>query len=225
MATPPDPRPVRPRDAGTLILLRDGPKGPEVLMGRRPPKAVFIPDAFVFPGGKMDASDRKAAAATPLRPEIAGHAAPGDPNRARALAMAAIRETFEETGLLVAGKGDVGTVADPTWREMRRLGLAPALDKLGYVGRAITPSDRPLRFHARFFAVRAEHAQGRLRGNGELADLHWVPLSEADRLPLVDVTEFMVGEVRRLLALPARERRGLRPLFGYRRGTPHVRYL
>src|SRR5271170_8366073 len=95
-------RAVRPRDAATLIVLRrDGPK-PRVLMGRRHGGHDFMPDKWVFPGGRIDPSDFRAPVASELRPNVAARlnkTAP--PKRARALALAAIRETFEECGLLL----------------------------------------------------------------------------------------------------------------------------
>ena len=94
---------VRPRHAATLIVLRrDGPK-PRVLMGRRHGGHDFMPDKWVFPGGRIDRADFRAPFATDLRPEVAARLArTAPPVRVRALALAAVRETFEEVGLLLA---------------------------------------------------------------------------------------------------------------------------
>lgn len=221
---PPSLRPVRPLDAGSLLLVRPGNDGPEILMGRRPPKSAFIPDAFVFPGGKVDAGDRHAHPGSRLSPVISTRLATASPTSARALAMAAVRETFEETGLLLGERGDVGHSSHESWQRIRALGQAPALARLDYLGRAITPTNSPIRFHARFFVAEASHASGHLKSNGELADLHWVALSKADRLPVVDVTEFMIHELRRRLARPDGEDRR-QVLFSYRRGQPAPRYF
>src|SRR6185295_9216081 len=101
-------KPVRPRHAASLVLVRRSAHGPEILMGRRPPKAVF-PEAYVFPGGRLDPSDASIAPSTHLATtvleELRAHGA-CTPQLARALANAAIRETFEETGLLVVAPGD-----------------------------------------------------------------------------------------------------------------------
>jgi len=105
---------------------------------------------------------------------------------------------------------------------MRALGMAPALNRLSYIGRAITPTDSPIRFHARFFLAQARHAVGTLAGSGELLDLRWVTLEQARRLPIVDVTEFMLEEVGRLLS--GDKPRGRAPLFSYRGNRPVVRY-
>lgn len=212
--------PVRPRDAASLVLTRDGRHGVEVLMGRRRPKAAFIPDAYVFPGGRVEPDDRRAVPAAPLTAETAARL--GDAAMARALAVAAVRETFEETGLLLGGAGDVGRVAGPSWAAMRALGMAPALNRLSYIGRAITPTDSPIRFHARFFVAPARHVAGKLAGSGELLDLRWVTLEQARRLPIIDVTEFMLEEVGCLLS--GDKPRGRAPLFSYRGNRPVVRY-
>ena len=107
--------------------------------------------------------------------------------------MAAVRETFEETGLLLAEPGDVGPVCSPAWSAMRAHGVAPALHRLAYVGRAITPVPSQIRFHARFFVTDAQYTTGELGGDSELEDLHWCPLGELARLPTVDVQSFMLA--------------------------------
>lgn len=218
------PRPVRPKDAGSLILLRHPRAGPEVLMGRRLPRARFIPDAYVFPGGKVDAADRRAVPASDLPAGLCRHmAVAGDEAAARALAVAAVRETFEETGLLLGGRGDVGAVGGHGWDGMKAAGQAPALAGLDYLGRAITPPMSPIRFHARFFIADAAGASGTLGGSGELLDLGWVPLADAFDLPIVDVTEFMLGEVWRRFseALGLRRRHSF---FRYRNNQMVVSY-
>lgn len=217
-------KPARPRDAASLILLRESEGGVEVLMGRRLRRASFMPDHYVFPGGRIDASDARARPASPLDPTVTGHMrVAGRESRARALAMAAVRETYEETGLLLGEAGDVGPVAEDSWREIRGTGLAPALARLHYVGRAITPTASKIRFHARFFMTDARHVTGKLGGSGELVDLHWTQLGAALRLPLADVTEYLLGEEipRQLEATGAA--RHLRAYFTHKHGEPYTR--
>lgn len=194
------PPPVKPRDAASLLLLEVGTRGFSVLMGRRPPASSFIPDAFVFPGGKMDPEDRHVPCPFPLEPDTAGAIQSGasvSDTRARALANAAIRETYEETGLLVARPADFRARAAGTWREFEDLGLGPDQGALRMIGRAITPSVSPVRYHARFFVARATSARGTLRASDELLDLGWYPIEEALRLPIIDVTRLMLEETRR----------------------------
>ena len=196
---------IRPRDAAALILVkRDGPE-PAVLMGHRHHKHVFMPNTFVFPGGRVDMEDAQVPVAAPLRAPVAErlqrHATR---RRAQALALAAIREAFEETGLTIgrplAAPVDRAALAD-TWRPFFDTGLAPALDLLDYVFRAITPPGDVRRFNARFFICDAAHAAGTLGGSGELVDLTWLPIGEALTTPNTPgITKRVLTEVQRLLA-------------------------
>ena len=107
-------RPVRPRDAASLILLRHEGRELQVLVGRRPPQARFLPGRYVFPGGAVEPGDSRARPASALNLDLVESMAVGGKEmRARSLAMAAVRETFEETGLLLTAPGDVGSVRSP----------------------------------------------------------------------------------------------------------------
>ncbi|MGE5567189.1 MAG: NUDIX hydrolase [Parcubacteria group bacterium] len=186
---------VRPRHAASLILLRRSRSGPEVLMGRRPARSRFAPDVFVFPGGAVDAADRTASPFAPLS-EACAQRTGAPPQLAQALAMAAIRETAEETGVV----------------------LPPDLSRLRLLARAITPTISPVRFHARFFVADAEAAHGEPSESAELSDLAYRPLEEALELPLFDVTEITL----RALA----DNPDPRPfVLTYRREKPMVRPL
>ncbi|MEQ9226819.1 MAG: NUDIX hydrolase [Parvibaculum sp.] len=221
-------RGIRPRDAASLVLIDSSDDGePLILMGRRHARMKFIPDAFVFPGGKLDAGDLLAKPATPFSGDTAKRMERAAPTRAKtarvkaqALAMAAIRETFEETGLILAGPGHVGEDAGAGWQPFLERGLAPRLDLLEIIARAITPASSPIRFHARFFAADAAAATGELKGSGELEDLGWYPLSEALKLPVIDVTEFVLNEIARRHAGATRPRI---PLYCYRNDRPVIR--
>ena len=218
-------RPVKPRDAATLILKREGSRGPEVLMGQRAGRHKFMPGAYVFPGGKVDGHDSRIRPASKLNDEAFDHLSRVvSPTRAAAIGMTAIRETFEETGLLLAAPGDLGQPSDATWETVKAMGLAPHLAPLTYLGRAITPPESPIRFHARFLVADAEHTQGKIGGSGELLNLHWVALDDALQLPIADVTEFMLGELSRFLAGDQGVRRK-RPLFRYRKNQAVAVYL
>ena len=210
-------RPVKPRHAASLVLTRKRNGVTQILMGRRPAKAVF-PEAYVFPGGRVDPSDADVTPSAPMSADaFAELCARGGctPALARALATTAIRETFEETGLILAGSGDAGR-RDGAWEHFTTLGLAPAHDRLRFLGRAITPTSAPVRFHARFFLADGEHVQGEIRSNGELSALDWYPIVEALNLPAIDVTQFLLKE------LAAAERGVTRdaPFFRYRRNKP-----
>lgn len=201
-------RPVRPRDAASLVLIRRSRGATEVLMGKRAKRHKFLPDVYVFPGGRVDARDASVAPLRPLPPAVeAAVAANCSSRRAQALAVAAVRETFEETGLAL------GEPAGDAFR--------PDLGGLQYLARAITPSASPIRFHARFFLADAEPAAGRLGGSGELIDLRWTSLRQALQLPLADVTEFLLGELERRIA--ATDWREPVPFWGYRNGIARIR--
>lgn len=215
-------RGIRPRDAASLVLIDESAGEPRILMGRRHSRMKFIPDAFVFPGGKLDQGDigvRPSSGFAAATAEAVSRAA-ASRLKAEALAAAAIRETFEETGLIVAEPGDVGDVAGNAWDPFRERGLAPRLDVLDFVARAITPASSPIRFHARFFAANAQAASGDLKGSGELEDLGWYTVSQALKLPVIDVTEFVLHEIARR---HKGEHRARAPLYSYRNDKPVVR--
>ncbi|MDD9947212.1 MAG: NUDIX hydrolase [Myxococcales bacterium] len=200
--------PARPRDAASLVIVRGKGAKTEVLLGRREPKGRFMPDVYVFPGGRVDPADARAPACSEPRAEVLERLRRACPEgRARALAVAAVRETFEETGL------QFGELCDGT--------LRPALSGLDYIARAITPSRLPVRYHARFFVARGEHATGDLGGSGELLDLRYVPIQQATTLRIVDVTAFVLRHLQDLLAGEAPS--GV-PLYHYRQGKGRVRW-
>ena len=180
---------MRPRPAASLVLLRVGAAGPEVLLGRRGGGARFMPGVYVFPGGRVHSSD--------TRPWL-GEAEDGSgrPPLLRRFARAALRETFEETGLLI-GRPAAASVESPrrpltlVEEAYRSQGLAPALDALRPVGRAITPNSSPVRFHARFFLADGSLAVGAPQSGEELEDLGWYGV-EGALPPLANVTRFML---------------------------------
>ena len=185
--------PVRPRHAASLVLLRKTARGPQVLMGRRPAKSRFAPAVFVFPGGKLDRADFDQPSATRLGEACIRRAAA--PERlAAALATAALRETAEETGLIVA----------------------PDHAALNVAARAITPTESPVRFHARFFVADADLAQGEAAATPELEDLAWRSLDDALALPLFDITEAVLRTL---------QGGGAPFLMTYRRGRALVKTL
>ncbi len=220
-------RAVRPRDAATLILVRrDGPQ-PRVLMGQRAAGHKFMPNKFVFPGGKVDPGDGRLRPPHDLHPDVMKRLSRScSPARARALAMAAIRETFEETGL-VLGEPHSPTLKtrSPHWREFLQYDVNPRLDSLHLIARAITPPYRNKRFDARFFMGDAELIQGdvheRPEGSGELLRLHWVSLKDAHDLELPQITRIVLAEVERRLREGQRpEDHG--PFVYFRHGRPVI---
>jgi 8-oxo-dGTP pyrophosphatase MutT (NUDIX family) len=182
---------LRPRDAATLILVREHR---EVLLGVRSAGHVFMPHMYVFPGGRVDAGDARVSSPVALNADDLGKLGRSvTPARARALAMTAVRETFEETGLILGHRrAEIPRSRSPHWRPFFATGFVPALDKMRYVARAITPPGAVRRYDARFFLADACHLSGELKGNGELEDLRWVNLDTALGLPLSPITELVL---------------------------------
>lgn len=199
----------RPRDSATLILIdRSGP-APKVLLGRRHARHAFMPDVFVFPGGRVDAADRRAAAACTLDPRIEARLMQSveraSPGKARALALAAIRETFEETGLFVGTRrGDARLPPGSRWQDLDANGLAPDLASLYFIARAITPPRRPRRYDSRFFAADVGSVRHRIDGvtgpEAELTELVWLPIAEAKTLDMPTITGVALEELEARIA-------------------------
>ena len=169
-----------------------------------------MPDVWVFPGGRVDPGDDRAPVRSELRPEVSTRLATDAGARlGRALAVAAVRETFEETGLVL------GEAADS--------GVAPDLETVDYLARAITPAGNPIRYHARFFAVDARALGGELRCSDELVELDWLTLDRALERSIIDVTRTVLEETARWVTDPSAARGGSAPLVHYRGGRMHVR--
>ena len=196
---------ARPRDAATLILVRRHGASLRVLMGRRHRGHDFMPDKWVFPGGRVDRSDFRAPTGTDLRPAVAARLEKTTtPGRARALALAAVRETYEEAGLMLARPAPPRVAAGP-WREFLQHGALPDLDALDFVARAVTPPSSPKRFDARFFLAEADRLLSfdRRADCGELDEVAWFALEEALALDLPSVTRFVLRELPGRLADPS----------------------
>lgn len=200
----------RPKDAATLILVRRDQAQPRVLMGKRAGTNAFMPDKYVFPGGRVDPQDGKAVAWEELRPEVEAKLRLHARRSPRAFGLTAIRETFEETGLIVGRSAEMPPACPLGWEDFHRLDIAPVLAPLTFIGRAVTPPYRPRRFDARFFMAEAEHALIDERppvDGAELSDLQWVTLADAMKLDLPSVTRFMLGEIAERLEKPGADHR------------------
>lgn len=200
--------PANPRDAATVMLLRTAPAaggGPpgserdiEVYMLRRKPSMAFAPGAFVFPGGSVDARDADEDVAW-AGPDVTawGRVFDAPDQLARALVCAAVRETFEESGVLLAGPSAETVVADTSgddWEADRNalldrsISLAELLGRRRLVLRAdllrpwsrwITPVVEERRFDARFFAAALPPGQRTRDVGGEAAQVAWVRPADA----------------------------------------------
>lgn len=197
-------RAIRPKDAATLVLVRREGGDARVLMGQRHKRQVFMPERYVFPGGGVELCDRYVRPSAELRADVTARLSRAcTPSRARALAAAAIRETYEETGLMLAARLDKPKRdGRPEWRAFHERGLGPAFDRLDYIYRAVTPPGPPRRFNARFFMADATDLQGEISGNGELQNIGWIPIAEALAMPIPRITGVVLREVQRLLHKP-----------------------
>lgn len=225
---------IRPRDAATLIIVDATGAHPKVLMGRRRPDQIFLPDTFVFPGGRVEPADRafarhcRLAAAESICVQSHMHGKPSE-RRAAALALAALRETFEETGVLVGNPPAAasGTPAATSWTELLSGGFEPGLENLTYLARAITPPARPRRYDTRFFIVDAGRIAHRVaQSDGELLDIGWFTVEAARSLKLPSITRHIMDDLAAYLALaPARRRQEPVPFYAHRRGVFERRLL
>lgn len=208
------PVPLRPRDAATLILLDR--KGPDllVLMGRRHMKHAFMPGKFVFPGGRTDPADSRISVADELHPAEADKLRAGigrvSVARARAIALSAIRETYEEAGLLIGRLGTFSTTkAD--WQGFADQNVVPSLASLRLIARAITPPGRVRRFDTRFLSAWRSDVAVELPGGGptnELEELVWLPIEEAIRADIPAITQSILGDLKHRLAVDPELRPG-----------------
>lgn len=192
--------------ATVLVVRRDGPEGPRVLMGMRGAGAAFMPSKYVFPGGALDAADAEIPLATALNPICARRLAQEAPaGLGPALAAAAVRELWEETGQIL-GQRAPWPAPPADWAGFAEAGFRPAAAPLTFVFRAITPPGRPRRFDARFFLIDAvdlaSDPEDFTRACDELSHLHWVPMAQARALNLPFITEVVLAEVQALLASP-----------------------
>jgi 8-oxo-dGTP pyrophosphatase MutT (NUDIX family) len=193
-----------PRDAATLILIDRSGGEPKVLLGRRHDSHKFMPGKFVFPGGRIEAADLAMAAARELHAdaEVKLAARPRDASvpAPRAFPLAAIRETFEETGLMLGVKAPPpATAPNAEWQAFAANGVLPDLTQLHFVARAITPPRRPKRFDTRFFTADADSIAHRIDGvvgpDSELVELVWIPIRQAKELDMPTITGIVLEEL------------------------------
>jgi 8-oxo-dGTP pyrophosphatase MutT (NUDIX family) len=193
-----------PRDAATLMLIDRSDSKPKVLLGRRHSGHKFMPGKFVFPGGRIEPLDRMMTAVSELHPDaqkkLLERVAQPSKDFARAFALAAVRETAEETGLLLGVKRDQPpAVPGEIWTEFAKANVHPDLGQIHFVARAITPPRRPRRFDTRFLTADASAIAHTIEGvvglDSELVELIWVPIEEATHLDMPTITGIVLEEL------------------------------
>jgi 8-oxo-dGTP pyrophosphatase MutT (NUDIX family) len=193
-----------PRDAATLMLIdRSGPE-PKVLLGRRHGGHKFMPGKFVFPGGRIEKADAQMTAATELhsaaQAKLALRPRDAEVPPPRAFPLAAVRETFEETGLLLGEKsGKPFEAPNEEWAGFVEAGILPDLADIHFVARAITPPRRPKRFDTRFFTADFQKVAHTIEGvvgpQSELVELVWIPIKQACALDIPTITGTVLEEL------------------------------
>ena len=199
---------LQPRDAGTLVIVDDSGKIPAILMGRRAAGHVFMPNRYVFPGGRVDAADLELAADHPLGDDQCDRLTARTPDgfgrrEAAAIALAAIRETYEETGALVGETGDFG-FSKGSWTHFSERNVRPAPKHLVPFARAITPPGPPRRYDTRFFCVPATALivppSLDALPTDELEDVAWVRLDGFGERSIAPITLRILDELKARLA-------------------------
>lgn len=218
----------KPRDAATLIIVDTKASLPRFLMGRRRPDQVFMPGKFVFPGGRVDADDKDVPSADELDDievrkllaEMKGHPSAA---RARALALATIRETFEETGLIIGAEGRAAEdeTTPGAWQSFFSRNFRPRISELCFFARAITPPGRPRRYDTRFFCISSD-AISEDTGivDEELSDINWYTPQETVELDLPPITRVIIEDLAdRLSAGPLGPSSTPVPYYHHKHGT------
>jgi len=201
---------LKPRDSATLILIDRAEAVPKVLLGRRHQRHRFLPGKFVFPGGRIEPADRQMAAVVARHERQVLHqrhvgrlmqrVRRPSAIKALAFALAAVRETYEETGLML-GVPCAGAVTAPpgAWQAFAKAGIVPDLSAIHFIARAITPPKRPLRFDSRFFAADvatiARRDDGFVGPDKELVELIWLPITAARQLDVPGITAVVLEEL------------------------------
>lgn len=230
-ATPTPQRALRPRDAATLVIVDTTAHEARVLMGRRRADLVFMPGKFVFPGGRVDPADRQIACGDCL-PDIeeqkllSGMKGVPSAERARGIVLAAIRETYEEAGLLIgaadapAAEAAAAARLIPSWQPFLSHGVVPQVGALSLFARAITPPGRPRRYDTRFFAAEAGSIALRVQPpDAELQSLDWFTLDEARTLDLPSITRAVLEDLAERIGAGLAERSYPVPYYFFRNGS------
>jgi 8-oxo-dGTP pyrophosphatase MutT (NUDIX family) len=200
---------LKPRDSATLILIDPAGPVPKVLLGRRHLRHRFMPGKFVFPGGRIEPADRRMAALTPLHERHAARLMQrvrrASAAKAAAFALAAVRETYEETGLMLGARSPTPVKTPPgAWEAFAKAGIVPDLRTVHFIARAITPPKRPLRFDSRFFAANISAVVHRVDGfvgpDAELIELVWLPINQARTLDMPGITAVVLEELQDRIA-------------------------
>ena len=219
---------ARPKEAATLIVVRTGAQ-PTLLMGKRAANHRFMPNKFVFPGGRLDLIDQRLQVPGDLSQPVMERLRKAtrktvNDRKLRGLALAAIRETFEETGLIIGRPAAIPIkTKHPVWHDYLAQGAEPPLEHMDLIARAITPAYRTRRFDTRFFMIHDQFIfndpEQITDVSGELNELHWLTLNEARQLDLPAVTRWAIDLVEQRIQLsPAEQLKQTAPFVRFVKG-------
>ena len=218
---------VRPRGAWTLIVVRKEGAKPKILRGKRAASHKFMPNKFVFPGGRLDYVDQRSVVnkklSAPVMKRLRKETAKTvSDNKLRGLALAAIRETYEETGLIIGRETKAQLRSgNAVWQSYFDHGVEPPLDKMDFIARAVTPTHRSRRVDTRFFMVYDEFIhtdpEEMAKASGELLDLHWLTLPAARKLDLPAITRSVIDMLEERMKLDRKAQ--------MKKPAPYVRFI
>ncbi len=202
--TPPKFDDLLPLDAAVLIIVDTSEKIPRVLMGLRNENLAFMPGKLVFPGGRVDPADCSIQTPDNISSKDARkilqsklpHSELSDP---KTLPLAAIRETYEETGVMIGQPGELTSPLpfSDEWTAFAEHSIIPAPAALKYCARAITPPNRVRRYDTRFFCVRAEYIAKQAGFiPGELQEIKWLTIEEALSTKLASITRIITTDIQ-----------------------------
>ncbi|RKQ71752.1 NUDIX domain-containing protein [Litorimonas taeanensis] len=197
-------RAPRPRIASTIVLTIGDKTNPKILMGQRSKRHDFMPSVYVFPGGRVDRADSYAKYAGDLSPRTERILeAAYTPRKSRAIVLAAVRETWEETRLLLGKSVNEGVrnLNHPSYDAFRKAGLHPDISGIEVFGRAITPPHRHKRFDAWFFHKHLGDIQPpKIEDSAELLNVGWFTFDDIENLERQRATTMMLGVLKDYLS-------------------------
>ena len=221
------------RDAASLIIIDESPSMPRVLLGRRRSDQVFLPNKYVFPGGRVEREDGTVPTLDELSaPEIDKLLTDVEETltlaHVRGFPLAAIRETYEETGILIGEVSSTpATEEDTLWQHFLYENVYPRLEPLFFFARAITPPGRPRRYDTRFFCVDSKHIAKKSKPrDNELRDITWFTVEDACKLETANITRIILTELAGWLNLsPCDRKQAPAPFFYEENNIPQRRLL
>ena len=195
-------RAPRPRLASTLVLTCGSGENLKILMGQRSKRHDFMPSVYVFPGGRVDRADSYAKYAGDLSTRTQRILETAySPRRARAVVLASVRETWEETGLMLGAPATSNrNLTNASYDDFRQAGVLPDLADIEVFGRAVTPPHRHKRFDAWFFVKHlGDQTLPEISDSSELLKVGWFTFKQIEELETQRATDMMLQVLKRYM--------------------------